>query len=74
MEITTKANIGDEIFFVSDNKVQTAEIKHIRIDIKETEEQFGTSTTMTAIYRTDKGNILYPNEFFKTKQELLDIL
>ena len=74
MEIITKANIGDEIFFLADNKVKTSTVRYIEIKITEDATQFGYKETITTVYYTSHSNKLYQNEIFPTKQALLDSL
>ena len=74
MQITTAANIGDEIFFLADNKVKTSIIRHIKIEIIEEYSQFGTKNKVLILYYTSDENTIYEHNAFLTKQELLDSL
>lgn len=74
MQIKTKANIGDETFFMSENKVKTSTVRHIKIEATEEETQFGTKDKVSILYHTSSENKLYEEDTFLTKQELLDSL
>ena len=74
MEITTKANIGDEIFFLADNKVKISTIRHIKIEVTDIITNFGTEDHIVILYHTSDKSIIYEHNVFLTKQELLDSL
>jgi len=79
MQIETKFDIGDTVFFIEENKVQQATIKRISINVNESNSQFGYGYKPDARirYSTDSSNLSkYKNEeqLFKTKQDLLDSL
>lgn len=72
MDIKTKANIGDTTYFLADNKVVTAVVKHINIEVTEQTTQFGPRLNVIIYYNT--SNKVYEKDIFITKQELLDSL
>ena len=74
MEIKTKANIGDTTYFLADNKVVTAIVKYLNIEVAEQTTQFGPKEDTTIYYNTDIGNRVYEKDIFLTKQDLLDSL
>lgn len=74
MDIKTKANIGDTTYFLADNKVVTAVVKHIAIEVTEQTTQFGPKENTTIYYKTNTDNIIYEKDIFLTKQDLLDSL
>ena len=74
MNITTKANVGDTTYFLADNKIVTALIKYINIEVAEKTSQFGTMPDVTIYYITSPSNKVYETNIFLTKQELLDSL
>ena len=74
MDIITKADIEDEIFFLADNKVKTSIIRHIKIEVTKEDTQFGTKDKVVTLYSTSDGCKLYEHDVFLTKQELLDNL
>ena len=74
MRLETKAEIGSEIFFLENNRVTTATIKHIQINIKEEPTQFGTKFIITTTYNTDRTDKLLEQDIFLSKQSLLDSL
>lgn len=74
MQINTIANIRDEIFFLSENKVKTSTVRYIKIDITQETTQFNTKDTILLIYHTSDGSSLSEQNVFLTKQALLDSL
>lgn len=74
MDIKTKADIGDITYFLADNKVVTAVVRHINIEVTEQSSQFGSTTNIVILYSTDTSNKVYEKDIFLTKQDLLDSL
>lgn len=71
MEIKTKADIGDEIFFMSNNTVNTVEVEGIIISVKNISQMYYKKTKIIYIIGTLE---LDENQVFLTKQDLLDSL
>lgn len=74
MTIETKANIGDEIYFMENNKVTMSTVKYIKIEIREQPTQFGSKTIINKTYQVANTASLDESQIFLTKQELLDSL
>ena len=74
MDITTKADIGDTLYFLSQNKVVTSTIQYINIDIEEGSTQFGAKLSTNIWYVVSTGQNFHESVIFLTKQELLDSL
>ena len=70
MTIETKYNIGDKVFLLIRNKVESYPIGDIRIDVS------GMRTNTSYRLRTQAGHTEYysENELFPTKEELLKSL
>lgn len=69
MQITTKFNITDYVYFLEDNKVNFSKIIEININIQ--------SNKVISSYCVDSSNLdkfKNENQLFATKQELLDSL
>ena len=67
MEVQTKFNINDTVWFVVDNKVTQRRITGIEISVED--------PALPKITYTTIGGIKYPEQdVFKTKQELIDSL
>lgn len=73
MEITTKYNLGDTVWFMDKNKPKSDNIKHIRIEILNEK-----NNSNSFIYYVDDiyGNYGRYNEheLFPSKQQLLESL
>lgn len=74
MKIETKAMIGDEIYFMENNKVAMSTIKHIKIEIREEPTQFGTKTIINKTYQVANTARLDESQIFLTRQSLLESL
>ena len=74
MDIKTKANVGDTTYFLADNKIVTALIKYINIEVAEKTSQFKNIPDVTIYYITSHSNKIHETNIFLTKQELLDSL
>jgi len=66
MKVTTKFNIGDVVWYVSDNKVNKLDVTGVVIDVDDT----GTKIEYYLHYDIK----LTEEELFKTKEELLESL
>lgn len=72
MEIKTKYNIGDEVWWINENKAQTGEIVSIHFH-----QWSDTSCTMEytiSRYDVDERHKVYETFLFPTKEELLKSL
>ena len=74
MDISTKANIGDTVFFMSGNKVTTGQVKYIRIEIREVPIPLGFKNQVTIVNHISNNYRILEQDVFLTKQELLDSL
>lgn len=74
MNITTKANIGDTIFFMECNKVTSEEVKHIKIEISNKQHLYTEKTSISTLYYTNNESQIYEKDVFLSKQNLLDNL
>lgn len=74
MQIETKVNLGDEIYFMENNKVVMSTVKHIKIEIREEPTQFGAKTVITKTYQTANTAKLDESQIFLTKRALLESL
>ena len=74
MDIKTKADIGDYVYFLANNKIITTIVRCIRIEVAEQTSQFGPRENIAIYYDTNKSNKVHEKDIFITKQELLDIL
>lgn len=66
--------IGDEIYFMENNKVAMSTVKYIKIEIKEEPTPFGTKTIIDKTYQVANTVRLDEAQIFLTKQSLLDSL
>lgn len=73
MTINTKANIGDTVYFLYQNKVETAVVRHIKINVAEEQTQFIVGEKVFIDYSIN-GFSKAEEDIFLTKQELLDSL
>lgn len=73
MKIEIKANIGDEIFFMYQNKVTSSTVTKIAINVKE-QKSFCSFTTITVVYTTNSLLQIFEECAFLSKKELLEIL
>lgn len=80
MKIETKFDVGQEVYFMHDNKVQTAKITEVNITIFELNAQYCT-TKSTCLYKLSfraserSGSIVKDeSELFATKEDLLKSL
>lgn len=74
MDIKTKANIDDIIYFMSENKVTTSVVRYIKIEVKDTQTEFGPRQMTDITYHTSHGHKIQEEETFLTKQALLESL
>ena len=74
MNITTKADIGDYVYFLANNKIITTIVRCIRIEVAEQTSQFESEENIAIYYDTNKSNKIHETNIFLTKQELLDSL
>lgn len=74
MQIETKATIGDEVYFMQNNKVVMSTVKYIKIEVKEGPTQFGAKIIIDIIYQTSSTAKLDGSQIFLTKQALLESL
>lgn len=74
MQIEIKAIIGDEIYFMENNKIVKSTVKYIKIEVKEEPALFGTKTIIDITYQTNNTAKLNESQIFLTKQALLDSL
>lgn len=73
MNISTKYEINDVVFFMSNNAVSTAEIEKINIEIRTIEKV--NIINITYLIKIDKAfQTMHESKLFPTKQELLDSL
>lgn len=71
MEIKTKYNIGDTVYYLSDNTVKCSTIEFITIYIN----NYKNSVTITYTVRDyNSYNYITKEELFPTKEELLKSL
>ena len=72
MEIKTKYDIGQRVFFMKDNKVETSAIRQIIIDVWYNRDKDIKERTSYGLFSTDR---FYEEEnLFLTKEELLKSL
>ena len=69
MTIVTKANIGDRVWFMSNDKCQSGILKRINIEI---ENKLSAKISYTASYNTHFE--YHGSEVFTSKEELLKSL
>ena len=75
MEITTKYDIGDQIWFIHDNKAQGAKVQGIRISVcDESLKEKNKDGCVEVEYDWWDGRYMSENMLFKTKTELLNSL
>lgn len=74
MKIETKANIGDEIFFMHENKVTSSTVIDILINVIEQKNLYSYTTVTKIIYTTKQLPKILEECAFLSKQELLDSL
>jgi hypothetical protein len=67
MKIETKYNIGDEVVYLSDNKIKEGNIRNFSILVY-------IDGTITIQYKTSNGVYVYEQDLFSTKEELLKSL
>ena len=72
MKIETKFDIGDNVFLLVENKVNTAEVitAHVRIS----RNTYNVDIVEIHYVVTDISRIISEKDLFATKQELLDSL
>ena len=70
MKIETKFNIGDEVFYMTGNKVKTGEVKSMTIKVY---LNMFNEESMIILYQLIDSEVS-ENILFATKQELLDSL
>lgn len=76
MTIETKYNVGDEVWFLKDNKATTMRIWDIDIRVRTAYDGEKTYGSYTRIFYYDFGcyNEIEENKLFPTKEELLKSL
>ena len=74
MKIETKANIGDEIFFMHENKVTSSTVIDISINIIGQKNLYKYTTITTIVYNTKRLLKILEENAFLSKQELLESL
>ena len=72
MTLTTKANIHDEVFYMKDNKITIDTVTQIKISIMANAYDIPTVSALYILSHESKRFL--EDEFFLTKQELLDSL
>lgn len=73
MKLETKLNIGDDIFYLSSNKVQQEKVRDIKISVITSKGILSVHETHI-LYITDTNVTVTEVLSFNTKQELLDSL
>ena len=76
MQIETKADLGDEIFYMSNNKVKSDTVKYIGIDVVQNKAPW-TCEDVAQIkieYQTESTDKVPESLAFLTKEELLNSL
>lgn len=76
MTIETKANIGDTIYFMEDNKVQSSKVYFIAIDVSKKKDEW-TKTECSSVkisYTTEQRTIIQEELAFTSKEDLLKSL
>lgn len=77
MKLETKFNIGDEVFFVKDNRVTSSKVTAVKIEVN---QKLGFVTEIVTYgLECDRHNGQYEQDhledlLFPTKQSLLDSL
>ena len=74
MKIEIKANIGDEIFFMHENKVTSSTVIDILINVIEQKDLYSYTTVTKIIYTTKLLPKILEEDAFLSKQELLESL
>lgn len=76
MEIKTKYNIGDEVYFIHNNKVNNSRIKSIEVTcISNYDALYPTEPKVVITYHVMINNTRYCEyDLFKTKEELINSL
>ena len=79
MEIKTKANIGDEVFYMKDNKINSGEIVWIGIAVWRKEKLYSETIEVQISYRISSWFAIIPILMFEeyiylSKEELKDSL
>ena len=74
MKIETKANIGDEVFFMHENKVTSDTVIDISINVIEQKNLYNYTTVTTIVYNTKRLLKILEENAFLSKQELLESL
>lgn len=73
MKLETKLNIGDDIFYLSSNKVQQEKVQDIKISVIKSKGILSVHETHI-LYVTDTNVTVNEVFSFNTKQELLNSL
>lgn len=75
MTIETKYNIGDEVWFIKDNKVQSLKITQLNVlmNLLPKTDGHGCEIVQVVDY-SDRKTVLAEYECFSTKEELLKSL
>lgn len=75
MEIKTKYNIGDEVWYISNNKVNSLKITRINVLTSLIPKTIGYGCELNQCVDYCEGNIVLPEyKLFPTKEELLKSL
>lgn len=75
MTIETKYNIGDEVWFIKDNKVQSLKITQLNVLMCLLPKRDGSGCEITQVVDySDRRTVLVEYECFPTKEELLKSL
>ena len=75
MTIETKYNIGDEVFYMKDNKVRTLKITQINMLVQLIPKTIGYGCEINQVVDYGDGRtVLTEYECFSTKEELLKSL
>ena len=70
MEIKTKFNIGDEVFYLDENKIKTKRIDSIQFDLYK-DKSGGLRYRLEGFSKTGHWEYFKENELFSTKEELI---
>ena len=76
MTIETKANIGDTIYFMEDNKVQSSKVCFIAIDVSQKRNEWTREedSSVKISYTTEQRTIIQEELAFTSKEDLLKSL
>lgn len=75
MEIKTKYNIGDRVYFMHNNKVDSMRINGIRIRVKSSPNSIHRELITTIVYLIGGSESMYFKKYlFSSKEELISSL